>query len=309
MPLKPGSSDDAVSANIAELRRAGHPEAQAVAIAMREAGKGGAWGSPRAATGSGQAGRGVAPSGRGKLTKGQPGGAAGGRGPIAEILAMQDRLVRQGWSRKSAGEAAEYAVTARSGGAGTSGAGAMGEPLVAWANAAGPEVRVPQVEQTTNYTCGPAALRAALLALGVTASEDKLAALAHTTAAGGTHADGLAEAAGEHDVEAEVRDGYTLDELAHALDDGCVVLCCIQATSEPEDTSHWVVPVAVKVDPEAVKLMDPWVENAHSTVTLDDFEERWHCLNEGEEVMGLAVVLRGGAPARIALALPTLAME
>jgi len=222
---------------------------------------------------------------------------------------MQDRLVKQGWSRKSAGEAAEYAVTARSSGAGASGAGAMGEPLVAWANAAGPEVRVPQVEQTTSYTCGPAALRAALLALGVTVSEDKLAALAHTTAAGGTSADGLAEAAEEHGVEADVRDGYTLDELAAALDDGSVALCCIQATSEAADTSHWVVPVAVKVDSMSVRLMDPWVENAHSTVTLDEFEERWHCLDEGEEVDGLVVLLRGAAPARIALTLPTLAME
>jgi len=39
MPLKKGSSQKVISYNIAELIRAGHPRKQAVAIAMRQAGK------------------------------------------------------------------------------------------------------------------------------------------------------------------------------------------------------------------------------------------------------------------------------
>jgi len=39
MPLEAGSSREAIAHNIAELRRAGHPEKQSVAIAMREAGE------------------------------------------------------------------------------------------------------------------------------------------------------------------------------------------------------------------------------------------------------------------------------
>lgn len=39
MPLFKGSSKEIVSANIAELRNSGYPEAQAVAIAMSKAGK------------------------------------------------------------------------------------------------------------------------------------------------------------------------------------------------------------------------------------------------------------------------------
>jgi 8-oxo-dGTP pyrophosphatase MutT (NUDIX family) len=39
MPLEHGSSQEAISNNIAELRHAGHPEAQSVAIAEKEAGK------------------------------------------------------------------------------------------------------------------------------------------------------------------------------------------------------------------------------------------------------------------------------
>jgi len=39
MPLLNGSSDDIVSENIREMRNAGHPEAQAVAAALRNAGR------------------------------------------------------------------------------------------------------------------------------------------------------------------------------------------------------------------------------------------------------------------------------
>jgi hypothetical protein len=39
MPLEKGSSDKAVSHNIEELRKAGHPQDQSVAIALKEAGK------------------------------------------------------------------------------------------------------------------------------------------------------------------------------------------------------------------------------------------------------------------------------
>lgn len=39
MPLMHGSGQHVISSNIRELRKAGHPENQAIAIAMREAGK------------------------------------------------------------------------------------------------------------------------------------------------------------------------------------------------------------------------------------------------------------------------------
>jgi hypothetical protein len=39
MPLLKGSSQSVISENIREMRKAGHPEAQAIAASMRMAGK------------------------------------------------------------------------------------------------------------------------------------------------------------------------------------------------------------------------------------------------------------------------------
>lgn len=47
MPLLKGSSPHIIAENIAEMRRAGHPEKQAIAAAYRNAGKGKAKPKPK----------------------------------------------------------------------------------------------------------------------------------------------------------------------------------------------------------------------------------------------------------------------
>lgn len=295
MPLKKGSSKETVSSNIAEMIKAGHPQEQAVAAAMQKAGK----------------------RGRGSSC------GRGGRGYMAEVMAEAARLQRGGWSAEGAAKAAEYAVAARYG-KGRKGRGARGIPdaqeratfdipLARWANAMGGKggigVRVPGSRQDTNYTCGPASLRAALAAFGIGATEDELAAAAGTTADGGTSVEGLAKAASEKGVEPEIVDGMRVDDIIDLLQEGAVVLACIQAwkgadgNTEPVyegyENSHWVVPCSVQDlgDTVVIESMDPSVDNARAIMSVNSFEERWHCIDMMERVNGLGLILRGAAPA------------
>jgi len=289
MPLKEGKSDDTIGANIAELIRAGHPRDQAIAIAYREAGR-------------------------------------GGRG-AADLMLAVARLERQGFSREGAIKAAEYAERVRGGSRGRGKGmpsleertafdmpterwtgGGKGK-LSQWASAVlggrGGEiaVRVPDTDQATDYTCGPASLRGALLAFGVGVEEDDLAAKAQTSASGGTSVNGLKAAAEAAGVEAEIVEGMTVDDLVGHLAEGCVVLACIQAGDDVEehDSSHWVVPCAVTDmnDVTVVEAMDPSVEGARSVAAVPEWEQRWHCIDMGERIEGLALVLRGDEPANM----------
>lgn len=246
MPLKPGSSDDVVSQNIATLIREGKSRDQAVAIAYSNAG-------------------------RGKRGK-------NGRLSIEQATALDVPLSR--WANGLLG--------GKGGNEGDE--GDEGDEV---------GVRVPESPQETNYTCGPAALRGALAAFGLGAEEDELAAAAGTSASGGTSAEGLAQAAEQQGLEVEVLEGMTLGELTDCLARGCVALACIQAGEEEAgyDSSHWVVPC--RVGDGEVECMDPSVEGARSVCSEEEFLARWHCVDMSEQVSGLAVLLRGDAPANM----------
>lgn len=164
-------------------------------------------------------------------------------------------------------------------------------------------VRVPEAPQSTDYTCGPAALRGALAAFGIGVDEDELSAQAQTSASGGTSVHGLKAAAEQNGLVATVVDGMSTDELVQHLADGHVVLACIQAGDDVDDhdSSHWVVPCAVTDlnDVTVVEAMDPSVEGARSVAAVREWEARWHCVDMGERVEGLALVLEGDEPANM----------
>jgi len=171
-------------------------------------------------------------------------------------------------------------------------------PLARWANAMGKggvEVRVPTAEQETRYSCGPAALRSALSGFGIGAEEDKLAELARTSASDGTSVYGLLHAAKESGVDAKIAHGMTVDKLMDAMENGQVVVVCIQAGDDIDEykSSHWTVPTAIKPGAEGIEIevVDPMKPNVHAVMHLDEFEDRWHCLDMGKKINGLGLVL------------------
>jgi predicted double-glycine peptidase len=119
----------------------------------------------------------------------------------------------------------------------------------------------------------------------------------------GTHPQRIAEEARAFGLDAEVRTGLTLDDLARELARGSVVILDLQAwpstppahaATEWED-GHYVV--LVGIDDARVYAMDPSVRTGYAYLARDDLLRRWHDyeVRDGrrEVYEHLGIVLRG----------------
>ncbi len=118
-------------------------------------------------------------------------------------------------------------------------------------------IRVPLVRQSTNYTCGVAALQSVLAFYGRSLREDNLARLLESGPEHGTNYQKILEFAQSLGFDVDVFVDLSLDELRTFLDASSPVILAIQAwsdgparyASEWED-GHYVV--AVGYDAERV---------------------------------------------------------
>jgi ABC-type bacteriocin/lantibiotic exporter with double-glycine peptidase domain len=144
-------------------------------------------------------------------------------------------------------------------------------------------IHVPNVQQSPAM-CGPASLRAALLAFGVDRTEADLAALAGATYERGTTPGGLLRAAQACGVAATLHQAATYEQLRGWLGEGAVPIVNWFAST---DGHHSVV---VHVGPKRIALMDPdraarrWLSRATFETVWFDYDLIdgsptfwWHC--------------------------------
>lgn len=190
------------------------------------------------------------------------------------------------------------------------------DPLKQWANvASGRGVAVPDVEQTTNFTCGPAALAGALRYFGKpTPTEGELATLLGTDPGEGTTYEAMVEGAKALGLDAELVEGASVKYLAASLESGELPIVALQAweddTAPPPGTytdelgnEHFVIVVAI--DDANMLFEDPAAKGSRVELSIPEFESRWHVVDGGGRVDGLAIILRGDGPT--ALRAPVLA--
>lgn len=132
--------------------------------------------------------------------------------------------------------------------------------------------------QGQTYSCGPAALSAALQARGIVRSEDELALIAKTTN-DGTHWAGMIKALRtvqktEPGVSCRAfadRADVAMLRLRRAVDDGhaAVVVVC---TDEPWD--HYAAVVG-SLGADRLCVFDPGSSDAFKTLTLGEFMPWW----------------------------------
>ncbi|MBI5240820.1 MAG: C39 family peptidase [Elusimicrobia bacterium] len=185
----------------------------------------------------------------------------------------------------------------------------------AWAGSlAGPalpsdHLRVPLMPQSTNYSCGAAAMMAILHYWKVSdGNESSLYPLLGTTPEEGTHPAKLVAGARHHGLRAELREGLGLPDLEAALKRRETVILDIQAWQEndptPEDwTDNWEdghYVVLVGMDQDYLYVMDPSTHLSYGYIPRAELPGRWHDYeNEGgklREYRRMGIFISGKEP-------------
>ena len=174
-------------------------------------------------------------------------------------------------------------------------------------------LNVPNVRQATGYSCGAAALMAALTYWGVyDGGEARLAGLLGTDPENGTPVTALLDVARRFEVEAEGREAMTTADLRAALAKGDTVILDIQAWAgekgaplrgaqwrERWEDGHYVVLIAM--DEANAYFMDPSVLPGYGWLPLDELPERWRDYDgKGRSVRryrNFGLIIRGKKPA------------
>jgi len=165
---------------------------------------------------------------------------------------------------------------------------------------------VPLVSQAHPWTCGAAALMAALVYFGVfDEPESRLDAELGATPEAGTRVASIVAEARRYGLEAEARTGLTFADLDEDLRHGAVVIVAVQAWAGhpvPDWRTNWEdghYVVVVGLTDERVYVMDPSVRTGYAYLTREEFFERWHDYDlEGTHrtvYERLGIVIRGDA--------------
>jgi predicted double-glycine peptidase len=168
---------------------------------------------------------------------------------------------------------------------------------------------VPDVRQSTGYTCGAAALQAVLAYWGRPEREDRLAVRLHSTPEAGTHPLDIVRVAREFGLTAELREGLDLPDLEAALVSGTPVIVDLQAWRERDDlpwTETWDdghYMVLIGMDAEKLYFEDPSLLGRRGFIPRAEFVDRWHDY-EGDppldpsdrKYVRMAIFIRGVKP-------------
>jgi predicted double-glycine peptidase len=169
---------------------------------------------------------------------------------------------------------------------------------------------VPDVRQSTGYTCGASALQAVLAYWGTEEREDRLAARLHSAPKAGTNPLEIVRVAREFGLTADLREGLELADLEAALASRTTVIVDLQAWrdrsdlpwAETWDDGHYMV--LLGADRDNLYFEDPVLLGSRGMIPRSEFIDRWHDY-EGEppldptdrKYVHMAIFLRGSRPA------------
>ena len=148
------------------------------------------------------------------------------------------------------------------------------------APAAAIKVKLPDVRQETNYSCGASAFQAIAEMYGVGPQEESWYRDAlDTDPEEGTAPENIRELADQLGLQSVAKQGMTSADLKQWLDQGIPVLILIQAWGNPDGYSgtndgHYVVAIGYTDDDLIVE--DPSLRLTRGFIGWEDLDARWH---------------------------------
>ncbi|MDH5401723.1 MAG: C39 family peptidase [Candidatus Heimdallarchaeota archaeon] len=164
-------------------------------------------------------------------------------------------------------------------------------------------IKVPLVRQSTNYTCGVAALQSVLGYYGYEKREDLLAKLVKCSSETGTPNWEMVNFAKSIDFDAFSTTDFGISNLEKTIDEGIPVIVAIQAWIEDKtkdwkeiwDSGHYVVTIGYDMD--KFYFMDPSTLGRYTFIPRDEFIDRWHDIDQNNNIVNqLAVVIKNKHP-------------
>jgi hypothetical protein len=143
---------------------------------------------------------------------------------------------------------------------------------------------IPDVRQSTDYSCGASALQSVLAYYGDDWSESELMNMLATSEELGTAPESIVRVAIELGLQASIGENLSLNDLWSALNDEVPVIVALQAwvASKPPGFSwaetweegHYAV--VIGIDANYVYLEDPSLIGTRGRIPAKEFDERWH---------------------------------
>jgi len=142
---------------------------------------------------------------------------------------------------------------------------------------------IPDVRQSTNYSCGAAALQAVLSYFGIDKRERTLMDMLKTTEENGTSPENIVRVAKELGLQADPRENVTYEDLIKAYREGNPVICAIQAwTDAPPEKRSWTSDwedghyvIIIGADEQFVYVEDPSLLGTRGIIPRQEFLDRW----------------------------------
>jgi len=143
---------------------------------------------------------------------------------------------------------------------------------------------VPDVFQSTGYSCGVSALQSILAYWGIEAREAELFRSLGTTEQDGTSPENITRVARSYGLTARMQEGATVRDIAAALAKREPVIVDIQAWPDKStgntrwdndwEDGHYVI--AIGLDEKNLYVEDPSLIGCRGFIPLTEFQSRWH---------------------------------